>query len=77
MEWIDLKIKTPSLEDIGKEFLVAVKKSTGYEYQVSEWWDMEDGETPLYFNITNYWCGQHMITREVTHWVELIELPNP
>ena len=76
MEWIDIKTKKPSLEDVGKEFLVAVKMASRHEYQIAEWWDREDGETEPYFQIENSWCGQQMINKEVTHWAELIELPS-
>lgn len=76
MVWINIKEKTPSLEDIGKEFLVAVKLTTRHEYEIAEWFDSEDGETEPFFNIEIPYCGQHPIKREVTHWAELIELPN-
>ena len=73
--WIKIESETPTLEQCGTEFLVCVEKSTGQEYQLCEWWNPEDGETEPYFNIANYWCGQQMINRKVTHWMPLPEPP--
>jgi len=75
MEWIDINVEKPSLGDVGQEFLVAVKMTSRYEYQIAEFWDMEDGETEPYFNIAHSWCGQQSINKEVTHWMRLPELP--
>lgn len=74
MEWIDIKTKKPSLEDLGKEFLVAVKIASGYEYQVCEWWDEEDGETEPYFLIENSWGNHSMVEKEVSHWANIPDL---
>lgn len=76
MEWIDINKQKPNLNDCGKDFLVAVKMASRYEYQISEWWNPEDGEREPYFNIQEGWCGQQIVNRVVTHWAELIELPS-
>lgn len=76
MNWIDINKEKPSMECCGKDFLVKIKISTGYEYQVAEWLDMEDGETEPYFNIENSWCGQQILTKEVTHWLDFQKMDN-
>lgn len=76
LEWKDINVVKPTKEDCGIDFLVAVKLSSRHEYQVAEWFDAEDGETEPYFNIENGWCGQQMLKKEVTHWMEIKELPN-
>jgi len=76
VEWIFIDEEKPSIEDVGKLFLVAVKKPACYEYQIAEWWHSGCEEDEPYFLIEQSWIGQQMMTREVTHWCELIELPS-
>lgn len=75
MNWIDIRTETPTTNDIGKEFLVAVKNSVGIDYEVAEWYlfDEEDG---AYFAIKTYWSGQQTVNRKTVYWCEIPELPN-
>jgi hypothetical protein len=76
MKWIKYDEQKPKKEDCGREFLVAVKLTTRNEYQIAEWFDMEDGETDPFFRIENNFIGQQMVKRQVTYWAELIDLPS-
>lgn len=74
MKWIDINKQKPTLEDCGKDFLVAIKLITRHEYQVCEWWNPEvEGEEP-YFNYEESWCGQQTITKKLTHWCKIEEI---
>jgi hypothetical protein len=73
--WISVADRLPTADDGGTDFLVLVELSLGYEYQIAEWFDAEDGETPLSFNINDTWSGQNQIEREVLFWQPLPKLP--
>lgn len=75
MEWINIKTQSPTKEDFGKEFLVAVKMASRYEYQVAEWVQSLYQSKKGTFLIQQGWCGQQMVKRTVTHWIKLPELP--
>lgn len=76
MKWIDIHTRKPSLEDVGKEFLVVVQKTTINEYQIAKWDLDEDDIYNPYFRIVTGWCGQQVVKTELTHWCELPELPD-
>lgn len=75
MNWISIKKEKPTIENCGRDFLVKIKISTGYEYQVAEWWNPDTGDEP-YFLIENSWCGQQMLTKEITHWLDFEKMDN-
>jgi hypothetical protein len=75
-DWIDIEKETPTLEDCGTYFLVAIKMVTGIEYQVTEWFNADDGETAPSFNIEHGYCGSQMINRAITHWKHILPPPN-
>lgn len=78
MKWVDINERKPTLEDRGKEFLVAIKMTVMYDYQVCEWFDPEDGETEPFFQYGHDWCGQQIVQKEITHWVdEVLEARYP
>jgi len=73
MEFTDIKLEKPKLSECGRDFLVKIKISTGYEYQVAEWFDPDDGEREPFFNIQESWCGQQMLTKEIVGWLDFNE----
>lgn len=73
MEFTDIKLEKPKLSECGRDFLVKIKISTGYEYQVAEWFDPGDGESEPFFNIQQSWGGQQMLTKEIVGWVDFNE----
>ena len=74
-EWISIKKQKPEFYDCGNKYLCAVLCSTGYIYEIAEWFDPEDGETEPFFNIETPYIQGHVLNREVTYWMKLPELP--
>jgi hypothetical protein len=74
MKWVDINEQKPTLEDCGETFLVAIKLTTYYEYQVCQWWNSGFEDEEPYFNYTESWCGQQTITKKLTHWCKIEEI---
>lgn len=75
MKFIDISTRKPLISDCGRDFLVKIKISRGFEYQVAEWFNHEDGETEPSFLIKESWCGQQVIEKEVVEWLDFTESP--
>lgn len=86
MSWISVLDRLPTKEYFGVNFLCAMKIHTHFqEYNICEWWNpLNEGEINefddevlkphfLYENTTIY---NSIDSREITHWMELPELPN-